>query len=84
MTNANQPRLQTFDACSGNKTYATAEAAQQAVVKHFAKSENEAHRQLTYFVTTVTEGKYAGRFIPVFVGERALQAGVHFRFHVIG
>lgn len=78
-----QPKLHSFEASSGNKTYATRDNAAKAVTKCFEKSQNEAHGQLTYFITEIDHGPYKGRFIPVFVGERALHAGVHFQFHVI-
>lgn len=78
-----QPKLHTFEACSGNKTYKTADNAKAAVRAFFDKSENDKHGDLTYFVTELDNGPYKGRFIPVFVGERAIQAMVHFHFHVI-
>ncbi len=57
-----------------NKTYATLENAKKAADKKFGSFDN-----LTYFVQRTDDG----RFFPVFVGERALQAMVHFHFNVV-
>ena len=56
------------------KTYATRENAVKAVEKLYAD------KSLRYFVMTSEDG----RFFPVFIGEAAVQAGVHFNFHVVG
>jgi len=61
-----------------NKTYATRENAVKAVEKKFPSSEKQ-FDQLTYFIHTHTDG----RFFPVFIGERALHAMVHFHFNVV-
>lgn len=58
-----------------NKTYKTRENAAKAADKLFGN-----HKELRYFIHTHTDG----RFFPVFVGESALQAGVHFHFNIIG
>ncbi len=60
-----------------NKTYATAENARKAITKlpRFAEDTN-----LRYLMMQTPEG----RFYPVFLGERAIQAGVHFHFCVAG
>ena len=55
------------------KTYATKVNAQKAV----AQKGFEGYR---HFMTQ-TE---SGRWFPVFVGQDALQAGVHFHFNVVG
>lgn len=60
-----------------NKTYATEANATKAVEKKFPESDNDG---LTYFLQRTEDG----RFFPVFLGERALQAGVHFHFNVAG
>jgi TPP-dependent pyruvate/acetoin dehydrogenase alpha subunit len=60
-----------------NKTYATRENAIKAVEKKFGTREFE--RNCWYFVAQHTDG----RFFPVFVGERAIQAGIHFHFNVV-
>lgn len=57
------------------KTYATEANAVKAVEKKFPAENNDG---LTYIMMR-TEG---GRFFPVFIGERAIQAMVHFHFHV--
>ena len=64
-----------------SKTYATRENAVKAVNKKCGPSvtTGKANDNLDYFIMTHTDG----RFFPVFVGERALQKGVHFHFNVI-
>lgn len=67
-----------------NKTYKTRENAIKAVDKFFADRVGAYKAQgltanLTYFLHTHTDG----RFFPVFVGERALHAGLHFHFNVV-
>lgn len=58
-----------------NKTYATRENVEKAVAKHNVPDE------FRYFIHTHTDG----RFFPVFLGgEKAIQAGLHFHFHVVG
>lgn len=53
------------------KTYATANNARKAVAKH-------GFEHLRHFIMTSDDG----RFFPVFLGEVAMQAGVHFHFTV--
>lgn len=61
------------------KTYATKANAIKAVEdKNFPDYVNG--RPLRYFVTTDD----TGRHFPIFMGEVAIQAGVHFHFSVIG
>lgn len=55
------------------KTYATEENARKTVKKL-------GFNDLRHFITCNKEG----RFFPVFVGQEALQAGVHFHFTVVG
>lgn len=55
------------------KTYATIENARKAVAK-------KGFEELRHFMMTDKQG----RFFPVFVGEAAMQAGVHFHFNVVG
>lgn len=59
-----------------NKSYATEANAIKAVEKKFPESQNDG---LTYFLQRTNDG----RFFPVFVGERALHAMVHFHFNVV-
>ena len=59
-----------------NRTYATEANAIKAVEKKFPEAGNDG---LWYFLQRTEEG----RFFPVFVGERALQAMVHFHFNVV-
>jgi hypothetical protein len=56
-----------------SKTYATAERARKAV-------EKAGFSDLRHFIMTDD----SGRFFAVFVGQQALQAGVCFRFNVVG
>lgn len=58
-----------------NKSYATVETAVKAVEKKFPASNNDG---LTYILQQTPEG----RFFPVFLGERSIQAMVHFHFNV--
>ncbi len=57
------------------RTYATAENAKKAVEKKFSDVLD-----LRWFMMTSDDG----RFFPVFIGQSALQAGVHFHFNVVG
>lgn len=58
-------------------SYATRENAIRAVEKKFPEADND---QLRYIIHQLPDG----RFPPVFIGMDALQAGVHFHFHVLG
>ena len=58
------------------RTYATAENAKKAAEK---KLHADTLRDVTWFI----QRDEAGRFFPVFVGERALQHMVHFHFNVV-
>ncbi len=60
-----------------NKTYATAENARKAITK---LPGLEMDPNLRYLMMQTPEG----RFYPVFLGERSIQAGVHFHFCVAG
>lgn len=62
------------------KTYATKANAEKAVEKLNIPDELNG-KLIRYFIATSGE---TGRFFPVFVGEAAVQAGVHFHFNVIG
>jgi hypothetical protein len=59
------------------RTYKTRENAIKAVTNFYG--ERKFDRRQSYFIATHSDG----RFFPVFVGERAIQAGVHFKFNVI-
>lgn len=58
------------------KTYATEANAIKAVEKRFPESTNDG---LRYIIMPTPDG----RFYPVFVGNSAVHAGVHFHFHVV-
>ena len=55
------------------KTYATKENARKAVAKIGAE-------RLRHFIMQNDDG----RFFPVFVGQEAMQEGIHFHFSVVG
>lgn len=59
-----------------NKTYATEANAIKAVEKRFPESANDG---LRYIIHRSPDG----RFYPVFIGNSAIHAGVHFHFHVV-
>lgn len=59
-----------------NKTYATKANAIKAVEKKFP---SEIYDGLTYLLQRTEDG----RFFPVFVGERSVQAMAHFHFNVV-
>lgn len=62
-----------------NKTYASQANAIKAVeAKDFP--DEVGGRQLRYFVMQNAEG----RWFPVFLGEVAVQAGIHFHFNIVG
>lgn len=55
------------------KTYATKENARKAV-------EKKGHEEYRHFYMVTEEG----RWFPVFVGQDAMQNGVHFHWNVVG
>ena len=59
------------------RTYATVANAHKAVEK--AIGHYKFDRAQTYFIMTHSDG----RFFPVFVGERAIQGLIHFKFNVV-
>lgn len=62
------------------KTYATEANAIKAVEKKFGPNEELfGAAELHYIIMPHTDG----RFFPVFIGERALQAMAHFHFNVV-
>lgn len=72
-----------------NKTYASVENAIKAVEKKFGKDNANQPGQsgrgpLTYFIQPIRrDGETDWRYFPVFIGERACQAMVHFHFNVV-
>ena len=60
-----------------NKTYASEANAFKAAQNLYG---SDRFRTLRFFIMPTPNG----RFFPVFVGEKAIQAGVHFNFNVIG
>lgn len=62
---------------SGTKTYATKE---NAIKRAEAILDTRSDRKgLNYLIMEADDG----RWVPVFIGERAIQAGLHFHAHVI-
>lgn len=59
-----------------NKTYATAANAVKAVEKVFPSGDDDG---LRYILQRTDDGRY----FPVFIGMKAVEHGVHFRFHVV-
>lgn len=64
-----------------SKTYATRENAVKAVERKFGPRMKLDGKEeyVRYFIAQHTDG----RFFPVFIGQPALQAGMHFHFNVI-
>lgn len=61
------------------KSYASAENAIKAVEKVFgANHEHPGSADVRYVIVQTVDG----RFAPLFIGESALRAGVHFRFNI--
>ena len=69
MTNSRKFKFET----KTSKTYASEANADKAVA-------NAGFSDLRHFMMQDD----AGRFFPVFVGQDAVHAGVHFHFHVVG
>jgi hypothetical protein len=63
------------------RTYATKQAARKAVAR--LGLSNVPHTIITAEVTA-GDGEILIRYYPLFIGERALSAGAHFHFNVIG
>lgn len=63
------------------KGYATRENAIKAVEKVLGKNHEHYGSADVQWLIAVTD---EGRFLPVFLGERCLQHGIHTRFHVAG
>ena len=61
------------------KTYKTPENAAKAAQAIADKLYQDATGVLHFFVMQHTDG----RFFPVFFGQKAIQAGVHFHFNVV-
>lgn len=59
---------------TNSRTYATHENAVKAAQKLYGNNS-----ELRFFVMPTADG----RFIPVFVGQSAVHAGVHFQFNVV-
>jgi hypothetical protein len=59
-----------------NKTYATKKNVEIAVAKVIPE---DSPLRLRYFIHTHTDG----RFFPVFIGTKAVEAGIHFHFNVV-
>lgn len=64
---------------SPTKTYATRENAIKAVEKVYGPCQKTGGGAQWFFIHTHTDG----RFFPVFIGDRALQACVHHKFNVV-
>jgi hypothetical protein len=62
------------------KTYATEANADKAVLAKLGTIDGSTDSSLRYFIMRTPEG----RFYPIFVGNAAVEAGIHFHFHVVG
>ena len=62
-----------------SKTYATRDNAVKAVSKAFGDRMTQVGKERLDFVIVANP---EGRFFPLFLGERAIQAGAHFHFCV--
>lgn len=68
------------ETCRTTKTYATEAKADDRAKKLLADmAPNEAQGQ-TYIIMMADNGRY----VPVFIGERAMKAGLHFQAHILG
>lgn len=65
---------------TANKTYATRANAIKAVEKKCGPNEPHMGSADQWYLLMQDD---AGRWFPVFIGERALRAGVHFHFNVV-
>ena len=61
------------------RTYASIANVEKAVERALGGVTGPDGSQLRYLVMRTEEGRY----YPVFLGEQALQAGVHFHFYVV-
>lgn len=65
---------------TSSKTYNTRENAVKAVEKNGHDKLEFQGRSLRWFVMQGEDGRY----FPVFLGEVAVQAGMHFKYNVLG
>lgn len=63
-----------------HQTYLNEETAIRAVENILNKIQSNNRESLRYFLTWTKEG----RCFPIFIGENAVQAGLHFKFNVVG
>lgn len=72
-----------FGTCSATKTYASADNAEKAFNKIYGNYE------VRFMIIQLAphnceDSKLHGRFIPVAIGQEAMELGVHWNFHIIG
>lgn len=63
----------------GSKTYATEERAVKRAEEIIAGLGDWIGPKMTYIIMIADNGRY----VPVFIGERAVQTGIHFKTHVL-
>lgn len=63
-----------------SKTYASVAQAMRAVEKVYGPNQDHAGSADLWWIVCQTD---EGRFYPVFIGQRALEAGAHHHFNVI-
>lgn len=66
-----------------NKTYATPENAVKAVDKFCSKFEGQRLNEVNNLNYFIHREESTGRYFPVFIGERALHAMMHFHFNCV-
>lgn len=75
--------LRAFDTCSTTKTFATYENAERAFLRLYSEAD------VSFIVVKLdtnncNNAKHHGRYIPVAIGMKAIELGIHFNFHVVG
>lgn len=75
--------IRKLNTTSTTKTYKSYEAAQKAFESKYSEYD------VAFLVVQLNEHncenpKHHGRFVPVGLGEKAIQLGVHFNFHIVG
>lgn len=74
--------LRSFDTCSTTKTFATYENAERAFLRLYSDAD------ISFMVIKLDNNncnnpKHYGRYIPVAIGIKAAELGIHFDFHVV-
>lgn len=75
--------LRKFNTCSTTKTFVSYDNAAKAFLKMYDNAD------ISFVIIKLDEDncdneRYYGRYIPVALGMKAIELGIHFNFHVIG